>query len=86
MTVVHVAENEVEAVMLRGILEGAGIPVLLRSRPRAPYREALNPAELYLPGLDWQELRELLVPDDRAAEARELLAGYLASLRGDAAS
>lgn len=81
MTSVHTAENEVEAVMLRGILEEAGIPVVLRARPRSPYLEALNPAELYQPGLDWRELRDLLVPDDRTAEAKELIAGYLASLR-----
>ncbi len=84
MTSVHVAENEVEALMLRGILEEAGIPVVVRSRQRSPHREAVDPLELYLPGTAWQERRELLVPNDRIGEARALLSEYLASLEDEA--
>ncbi len=83
MTSVHVAENEVEAVMVRGILEEAGIPVIVRSRQRSPHREAVDPLELYLPGTAWRERRELLVPNDRIREARTLVSEYLASLGDD---
>jgi hypothetical protein len=68
---VHTAATEVEAVMLQGLLEAAGIPVALISR-RIPF----YPAEEPMAG--WADL---LVPDDHAVEARDLVAGYLSSLK-----
>lgn len=77
MKVVHTAGSEVEAVMIQGILESAGIPVVLRPQTMVPgYDEALESAT----GV-WGKL---LVPDDAEAEARELIAEYLASLRDEA--
>jgi dihydrodipicolinate synthase/N-acetylneuraminate lyase len=74
MKSVHTASDEVQALMLQGILEEAGIPVLLRSRQLPGYGEVLERAT----GI-WGDL---LVPDDREAEARTLVVEYLASLRG----
>ncbi len=73
MKAVHTAGDEVEAVMLQGVLEEAGIPVLLRSRQIPGYGEVLERAT----GV-WGDL---LVPDDRAAEARAIVAEYLSSAR-----
>jgi Putative prokaryotic signal transducing protein len=75
MTRVHTAGSEVEAVMLRGVLEDAGIPVTLQPHTIPGYTAAQFP-----PG--WGDL---LVPDAHAREARRLLADYLASL-GETAS
>ncbi len=75
MKVVHTAATDVEAVMLQGLLEEAGIPVMLRGRRTPPHGDAVELAVSF--GGD------LLVPDDRAEDARELVAGYLASLKND---
>jgi hypothetical protein len=69
MTAVHTAGSEVEAVMLQGVLADAGIPVFLRSHVIPGYAAAFPPG--------WGDL---LVPAERAADARRLLADYLASL------
>ena len=65
---VRTAFTEVEALILKGVLEGAGIPVLLRSNRIPGYEQNLL-----------NEWGDLLVPEDRAAEAGELIAGYLAA-------
>lgn len=70
MKSVHTAGDEVEALMLQGLLEQAGIPVVLRSRRVPGYGGAVEKATG-----TWGDL---LVPDDREAEARSLLADYLA--------
>ena len=66
----HTADSEVEAVMLQGILQDAGIPVTLRPHTIPGYTLAVFP-----PG--WADL---LVPDERLSEAERLIAEYLASL------
>lgn len=77
MKSIHTAGDEVEALMLQGVLEEAGIPVLLRSRQIPGYGELLERAT----GV-WGDL---LVPDARAAEARAIVAEYLSGARPDAA-
>ena len=77
MKVIHTAGTEVEAVILKGLLEEAGIPVMVRSREVIAYGELVELAA------GWGDL---LVPDDRATEARDLIAGYLASVEGEARS
>lgn len=79
MKVVHTAETEVEAVMLQGLLEEAGIPVVV-----VPRRTPFNPGALEPLGEagTWDSA-DLLVPDDREAEARDLMTAYLASLKED---
>ena len=74
MKVAHSAESEIEAVLLQGILEGAGIPVALRPRGNLPYGEAVD---------RFWGWGDILVPDDRVDEARTLVAEYLASLHGE---
>jgi len=69
MKAVHTAATEVEAVMLQGLLEDAGIPVVLRSHLVPGYHTRIPPG--------WGDL---LVPDDRAADAKALIAEYLASV------
>ncbi|HLW61304.1 MAG TPA: DUF2007 domain-containing protein [bacterium] len=71
MKKVHTATTEVEAVMLQGMLEDAGIPVLLRSNLIPGYNRPVGGA--------WDG--DLFVPDDRAAEAADLVAGYLKSVK-----
>lgn len=71
MKKIHTAADEVEALMLQGLLEQAGIPVLLRSRQIPGYADVLKRAT----GV-WGDL---LVPDEREAEARALVQGYLSS-------
>ncbi len=66
MTAVHTAATEVEALMLKGALEATGIPVMVRSHRIPGYEQAIPPG--------WGDL---LVPDDRAREAREFVAAYL---------
>lgn len=70
MKAVHTAATEVEAVMLRGLLEDVGIPVVLRSHVVPGYTARIPPG--------WGDL---LVPDDRAADAKAFIAEYLASVR-----
>lgn len=72
MTPVHTAATEVEALMLQGALEEAGIPVMLRSHRVPGYEQAIPPG--------WGDL---LVPDHRAREARELVAAYLGAQPAD---
>jgi len=69
MTKVHTAGDEVEALMLQGALEQAGIPVVLRSRQVPGYGAVVEKAT----GV-WGDL---LVPDERAADARTLIRDYL---------
>jgi 4-hydroxy-tetrahydrodipicolinate synthase len=76
MKKIHTAANEVEALMLQGLLEQAGIPVLLRSRQIPGYADVLKRAT----GV-WGDL---LVPDEQEAEARALVLGYLASRNPEA--
>ncbi len=73
MKTVHTAGDEAEALMLQGLLQQVGIPVMLRSHQIPGYAEVVERAT----GV-WGDL---LVPDERAAEARALLAEYLASSR-----
>jgi 2-dehydro-3-deoxy-D-pentonate aldolase len=68
---IHTAGDEVEALMLQGILEQAGIPVVLRSRQVPGYGDVVEKAT----GV-WGDL---LVPDERAVEARALVRDYLAA-------
>jgi len=71
MRTVHKAHDEAEALMLQGLLEEAGIPVVLRSRQIPGYGEVVERAT----GV-WGDL---LVPDERETEARALVTGYLRS-------
>ena len=73
MKTVHTAGDETEALMLQGLLEGAGIPVVLRSRQIPGYGDIVERAI----GV-WGDL---LVPDEREGEARSLVTGFLASSR-----
>src|SRR5579883_1976477 len=73
MKTVHTAGDEAEALMLQSLLQQVGIPVMLRSRQIPGYAEVVERAT----GV-WGDL---LVPDEREAEARTLLAEYLASSR-----
>jgi len=68
---VHTAGDEVEALMLQGVLEQAGIPVVLRSRQMPGYGAVFEKAT----GV-WGDL---LVPDERAPDARALIHDYLAA-------
>jgi len=71
MISVHTAGDEVEALMLQGVLEQAGIPVVLRSRQVPGYADVVESAT----GV-WGDL---LVPGERAADARTLIREYLAA-------
>lgn len=75
---VHTAGDEVEALMLQGVLEQAGIPVVLRSRQVPGYGAVVEKAM----GV-WGDL---LVPDERAADAGTLIHDYLAAQPKSAAS
>ncbi len=55
--------------MLKGLLEEAGIPVLLRSHLVPGYNTRIPPG--------WGDL---LVPDERVGEAKTLIADYLAAM------
>ncbi len=75
MKIVRTAGSEVEAVMIQGLLESAGIRVSLRPQQMIPgYGEVLV-------NDGWGDL---LVADEQEAEARELIAEYLASLKDEA--
>lgn len=69
MKVAHTAATEVEAVMLRGVLEQAGIPVAVLSRVIPGYGVLIESDK-------WGDL---FVPDNRAAEARALVRDFLTS-------
>ncbi|HKX18230.1 MAG TPA: dihydrodipicolinate synthase family protein [bacterium] len=71
MRKVHTAGDEVEALMLQGALEQAGIPVALRSRQMPGYGAVFEKAT----GV-WGDL---LVPDERADDATALIRDYLAA-------
>ena len=58
--------------MLQGLLEDAGIPVLLRSHLVPGYNTRIPPG--------WGDL---LVPDERLPEAKTLIADYLAAMRDE---
>ena len=73
MRTVHTAGDETEALMLQGLLEGAGIPVVLRSRQISGYGDVIERSI----GV-WGDL---LVPDERETEAHALVTGFLASSR-----
>ncbi len=75
MKAVHTAAREVEALMLQGLLEDAGIPVVLRSHVVPGYATRIPPG--------WGDL---LVPDDHVAEAKTLIAEYLASVKEEGRS
>ncbi|NMA54908.1 MAG: DUF2007 domain-containing protein [Firmicutes bacterium] len=62
-TVVYVARNEIQAEMLRGILDQEGILVMLRG--------------LGVPHLGSSGSVEILVPSSEAEEASEILYGNL---------
>ena len=70
MKAAHTAATEVEAVMLKGLLEDAGIPVLLRSHLVPGYNARIPPG--------WGDL---FVPDERLREAETLIAEYLAAVK-----
>lgn len=65
---IHTAYTEAEAAMVKGLLEDAGIPVIIRPT-RIPGGEVLLKNE-------WGDL---LVPADRVKEAREVIAAYAAA-------
>jgi len=67
---VHTATTEIEAVTLQGLLEEAGIPVILYPIMRAGLPEPVLPVERW----------DLLVPDGRADEARAFITEYLESV------
>jgi len=67
---IHTAVTEIEAVTLQGLLEEAGIPVVLYPIMHAGLPEPVLPVERW----------DLLVPDGRAAEAAEFLSEYLESV------
>lgn len=70
MKTVRVASSEIEAQMLKELLEQVGIPVVLRPNQIA--------GELFsLPG----EWGDLMVPDEHAREAETLIAEYVASVK-----
>jgi 2-dehydro-3-deoxy-D-pentonate aldolase len=71
MRTVHTAGDEVEALMLQGVLEQAGIPVVLRSRQVPGYADVVESAT----GM-WGDL---LVPDERVQDAETLIRDYLAA-------
>jgi putative intracellular protease/amidase len=71
MKKVYTATTEVEAVVLCSVLEEAGIHVMLRSNVIPGYERPV--------GGTWDG--ELLVPDERAAEAKEMIAAYLTQVR-----
>jgi hypothetical protein len=75
MKAVHTAATEVEAVMLKGLLEDAGIPVVIRSHLVPGYQTRIPPG--------WGDL---FVPDDRAADAKVFITEYLASLKEEGRS
>ncbi len=75
MKAVHTAATEVEAVMLQGFLEEVGIPVVLRSHIVPGYSTRIPPG--------WGDL---CVPDEHAAEAKALIAEYLASVKEESRS
>lgn len=77
MKAIHTAGDEVEALMLQGLLEQAGIPVVLRSRQVPGYGQVLEKAT----GV-WGDL---LVPDERAGDAEALVHEFLAAQRRPAA-
>ncbi len=66
---IHTAFSEADATLVKGLLEGAGILVVLRCTQIPGYATLLG------------EWGDVLVPEDRAREARQLIAGYLASQR-----
>jgi hypothetical protein len=65
----HTAASEVEAVMLRGLLEQAGIPVAVLSRAIPGYGVLVEPDK-------WGDI---FVPDDREGEARSLVRDFLST-------
>jgi len=67
---VHTAATEVEAVMIRGLLEDAGIPVVVRSHLVPGYETRIPPG--------WGDL---LVPNECVGEAQTLIGEYLASIK-----
>jgi Putative prokaryotic signal transducing protein len=71
---VRTARTEIEAALIEGILEGAGIPVALSPQGNLPYGEAVD---------RFWGWGEILVPDNKVEEARELIAGYLSSARDE---
>jgi hypothetical protein len=72
MKAAHTAATEVEAVMLKALLEDAGIPVLVRSHLVPGYNTRIPPG--------WGDL---LVPDEHLGEAKTLIADYLAAMRDE---
>lgn len=74
VAVVHRATSEFEAISIRDILEAAGVPVMVRSRVVPGYGVPT------LHGGQAGIVADILVPPERAEEARDLIAGYLASL------
>jgi len=83
MEVVHTAATEVEAVMLRGLLEEARIPVALNRRPVSGLSGLFQLGYTEVPAATEFQL---IVPDHRAAEAREIISDYLASLEEETPS
>jgi len=83
-TVVHVARGDVDATILKAVLEEVEIPVMLQTRrddmlPDYPGAAgALGPVGII--GIPHAGGGELVVPDARAKEAREVIRGYLALL------
>ncbi len=74
VVVVHRASSEFEAHTIAGVLQDAGLRVMVRSRLVAGYD---LPS---IPGV-WGEV---LVPPEEEAEARRLIAEYLSALEAEA--
>ena len=68
---VYTAFSETEAAMVKGLLEGAGIPVVIRPTRIPVWEVRLK-----------NEWGDLLVPSDRAREATEIITAY-AGARGE---
>ncbi len=84
MKVVRIAWSDVEAAILKGVLQDAGVPVVLRGHETDVLGQyAAGMGMGIAGGLPQFPGGELLVPDDRADEARDLITGYLASLKDE---
>lgn len=73
MKVIYSTDNNVEAAMIEGLLKEAKIPVHLNPTSKS---DSLGP-DYYSDPKEY----EVVVPDNRAAEATQIIEEYLASLR-----
>ena len=73
VVVAHRVPDAAAGALLCGVLESAGVPAVLRSTRLPGYGDV---------GRDWSTTAwgEILVPGEALAEAKELIADYLAAL------